>query len=91
MRIRNYMRGRRIQKLEKKKSRVEERLNAVRALDESSAVLDEARAMFEKPDAKVSEKLQKAGLDRHLDDLNDIEKLVLLDKRIKELKAKQQK
>ncbi len=91
MRIRNYMRGRRIQKLEKKKSRVEERLNAVRALDESSAVLDEARAMFEKPDAEVSKKLQKARLDRHLDDLNDIEKLVLLDKRIKELKAKQQK
>ena len=84
MRIRNYMRGRRIQKLEKKKSRVEERLNAVR-------VLDEARAMFEKPDAEVSKKLQKARLDRHLDDLNDIEKLVLLDKRIKELKAKQQK
>jgi len=88
MRIGNYMRGRKIGRLEKKKSRVEERLNVARALDESSAVLDEARAMFEKPDAKVSEKLQKARLDRQLDDLNDIEKLVLLDKRIKELRAK---
>lgn len=88
MGVRNYMRGRKIGKLEKKKSRVETRLNAVRALDEANAVLDEARAMFEKPDAEVSKKLQKARLDRHLGDLNDIEKLVLLDKRIKELRAK---
>jgi len=81
--IRN-IRGRRIQRLEKKKGIVEERLNEVRALDEASA-------MFEKPDAEVSKKMQKVRLDRQLGDLDDIEKLVLWDKRIKELKAKQQK